>query len=139
MPESLQPHGLQHTRPPCSSPSPGVCPCSRPLNWWCHPTISSSVTLFFCLQSFPASEPFPMSWLFTSGGQSIGTSASVLPVSIQGLFPLGFTGLISLLSKGFSRVFSSTTIRSFSSHKWVTIDDTWNYIFMNNRQLGKMY
>ena len=95
---------------------------------WCLPkfmsielvmlsNISSSVTLFFYLRSSPASESFPMSWLFASGGQSIGTSASVLPMTIQGLFPLGLTGLISLLSKGLSRVFPSTTIRSISSHK----------------------
>ena len=75
--ESLWPHGLQHARPPCPSPSPRVCPSSCPLNWWYHPTISSSAALFsFCLQSFPASGSFPMSWLFTSGGQSIGASAS---------------------------------------------------------------
>ena len=94
---------------------------------WCLPkftsielvmlsNISSSVTLF-CLQSSPASESFPMNWLFASGGQSIRTSASVLPMTIQGLFPLGLTGLISLLSKGLSRVFPSTTIQSISSHK----------------------
>ena len=78
---------------------------------WCHPTISSSVVPFSsCLQSFPASGSFPMSWLFTSGGQSIGASASVLPMNIQGWFPLGLTGLISLLSKGCSRVFSNTTV-----------------------------
>ena len=91
---SLWPCGLQHARPPCSSPSPGVCPSSCPLNQWFHPTISSSVTLVsFCLQSFPLSESFPMSQLFTSGGQSIGVSASasVLPLSIWGLFPLGLT------------------------------------------------
>ena len=91
---SLWPCGLQHARPPCSSPSPGVCPSSCPLNQWFHPTISSSVTLFsFCLQSFPLSESFPMSQLFTSGGQSIGVSASasVLPLSIWGWFPLGLT------------------------------------------------
>ena len=87
----------------CPSPSPRVCPSLCPLNQWCHPTISSSVTPFFpffpCLQSFPASGSFPMTWLFASGGQSIGASvsASVLPVNIQGWFPLGWTGLISLL------------------------------------------
>ena len=80
----LWPHGLQHSRPLCSSPSPWVYPSSCPLNWWCHPTISSSVTLFFCPQSFPASGSFPMSWLFALGGQQIGASAStsVFPVSI---------------------------------------------------------
>ena len=83
---SLQPHGLQHTRPPCPSPSPRVCPSSCPLHWCCHPAISSSVALFFCLQSFPASGSFPMSRLFASNGQNIGASASVsvLPMSIQG-------------------------------------------------------
>ena len=100
---SLLPHELQHARPPCLSPSPGVCPSSCPLHQWCHPTISSSVTLFFCCpHCFLASGSFPMSWLFASGGQSIGGSASapVLPMYIQGWFPLGLTGLISSLSKG---------------------------------------
>ena len=97
MSDSLRPHGLQHTRPPCPSPSPRVCPSSGPLNQWCHPTISFSVALFFCLQSFQESRSFPMSWLFALGGQSIGSSASasVLPVNVQGRFPLGLTGLIS--------------------------------------------
>ena len=102
MSDSLRPHGLQHPRPPCPSASPRVCPSSCPLNRWCHRTVSSSVTLFsFCLQSLPASGSFPMSQLFASGGQWIGASAlaSVLPVSIQGWFLLGLTGLISLLSK----------------------------------------
>ena len=83
---SLRLRGLQHTRPPCPSPLPGVHPSSRPLNWWCHPTISSSVTPFSCPQPFPASGSFPVSWLFASGGQSIGVSASasVLPMGIQG-------------------------------------------------------
>ena len=96
MSDSSRPYGLQHTRLPCPSPSPGVCWKSRPLNQWCHPTISSSVTLFsFCLQSFPASESFPVSLLFASGGQCIGASASVyvLPMSIHGWFPLRLTGL----------------------------------------------
>ena len=90
---SLGPYGLQCARPPCSSPSPGVCPSSCPLNRCCHPTISSSVTLFFCFQSFPVSESFPMSQLFTSGGQSIGVpaSVSVLPLNIWGWFPLRLT------------------------------------------------
>ena len=91
-------------------PFPRVCPSSCPLNWWYHPTISGSVALF-CLQSFPASKSFPMSQLFVSGGQRIGASASVLPMSIQGWFPLRFTGLISLQSKRLSRVSSSTTVR----------------------------
>ena len=113
MSDSLQHHGLQHARFPCPLPSPGVCSDTCPLNWWCHSTISSSVTSFSsCLQSFPASGFFPMSQLFTSGGQSIGASASasVLPTKIQGWFPLGLSCFISLLSKGLTRVFSSTTI-----------------------------
>ena len=83
--DSLQPHGLQHARPPCPSPTPGACSNSCPLSWWCHPTISSSVIPFTCLQSFPASGSFPTSQFFPSGGQSIGitASASVLPVNIQ--------------------------------------------------------
>ena len=109
MSNSFWPHGLQHARLPCPSPSPGICPSSCRLNWWCHPSISSSVALFsFCLQSFPASGCFPMNQLFTSGGQSIGASAStsVLPNSIQSLFHLRLTGLLALLSKGLLRVFS---------------------------------
>ena len=105
MSDSLQPYGLQHVSLPCPSLSPGVCSNSFPLNQWCHPTISSSITPFSsCLQSFLALGSFPMSWLFTSGVQIIGASASasVLPVNIQGWFPLGLTGLISLLSKVFS-------------------------------------
>ena len=101
--DSLQPHGLQHTRPPCPSPTPGVYPNSCPLSLWCHPTITSSVVPFSsCLQSFPASGFFSMNQFFTSGGQSIGVSASasVLPMNIQDWFPLGWTGWISLLSKG---------------------------------------
>ena len=98
MSSSLQPHGLQHARPPCPSPSPRAYSNSCPLSQWCHPTISSSLVPFSsCLQSFPASESFPMSWLFTSGGQSIGASASapILPMTIQDWFPLGLTCLIS--------------------------------------------
>ena len=98
---SLQPHGLQHSRPPCPSPTPGVYSNSFPLSRWCHPTISSSVVPFSCcLQSLPASESFPMSQFFTSGGQSIGVSASasILPKNIQDWFPLGWTGWISLES-----------------------------------------
>ena len=111
---SLQPHGLQHTRLPCPSPTPEACSNSCPLSQWCHPAISSSVIPFSsCFQSFPASGSFPMSLLFASGGQSIGASASAsgLPMNIQGWFPLGLTGLVSLQSKGLSRVFSSTTVR----------------------------
>ena len=111
--DSLWSHGLQPARFPCPSPSPRVCANSCPLSQWCHPTILSSVTpFFFCPQSFPAVESFPMSWLFASGSQSIGASTSVLPMNIQGWFLLGLTGLISLLSKGFSRVFSSTIIQT---------------------------
>ena len=106
------PHGLQHTRLLCPLLSPRVCSNSCPLSQWCHPTISSSVVPFSsCPLSFPASGSFPMSQLFTSGGQSIRASAPVHPVNIQGWFPLGLTGLISLLSKGLSGVFSSTTVQ----------------------------
>ena len=111
---SLQPHGLQHARLPCSSPTPGVYSNSCPLSRWCHPTISSSVVPFSSrLQSFPASGSFKMSQFFTSGGQSIRVSASpsVLPMNIQDWFPLGWTGWISLQSKGLSRVFSNTTVQ----------------------------
>ena len=111
---SLRPHGLQHARLPCPSPTPGLCWNSCPSSWWCHPTISSSVVPFSsCFQSFTTSGSFPMNQLFPSGGQSTGVlaSASVLLMNIQGWFPLGLTGLIFLLSKGLSRVFSSTTIR----------------------------
>ena len=109
--DSLRPHRLQHSRIPCPSLSPGVCSNFCPLSRSCHPTISSSVTPFsFCIQSFPASGSFLMSQLFASGGQSIGASASVLPMNIQGWFPLGLTGLISLLSKGLSKVVSRTTV-----------------------------
>ena len=104
-----QPHGLQHVTHPCPSPSPGAYSHSCPLSWWCHSTISFSViAFFFCLQSFQASGSFLMNQLFTSGGQSIGALASVLPVNIQGWFSLGLTGLISLQSKGLSRVFLPT-------------------------------
>ena len=112
MSDSLWPHRLKHARLPCPSLSPRVCSNSYPLSQWCHQAISSSVTPFSsCLQSFPASGSFPMSRIFASGGQIIGASASVLPVNIQGWFPLGLTSLISLLSKGLSRVFSSTTVQ----------------------------
>ena len=114
MSDFLRPHGLQHTRPPCPSPTPGACSNSCPLSQWCHPTISSSVIPFSsCLQSFPASGSLLMSQFFTSGGQSVGVSASTsaLPMNIQDWFPLGWTGLISLLSKGLSRVFSNTILQ----------------------------
>ena len=101
--DSLRAHGLQPTRPPCPSPTPGIYSNSCPLSWWCHPTISSSVVPFSsCLQSFPASGSFQMSQFFTSDGQSIRVSAStsVLPMNIQDWFPLGWTGWIFLQSKG---------------------------------------
>ena len=114
MSDSLQPHGLQHDRSPHLSSTPRVCSNSYPLSWWCHPTISSSVIPFSsCPQSFPASGSFPMSQLFTSGGQSIGVSAStsVLQMNTREWSPLGWTGWISLQSKGLSRVFSNTTVQ----------------------------
>ena len=110
MSDFLWPRGLQHSRSPCPSSSPRVCPSSCSLHWWCHPAISSSDTIFsLCPQSFPASGTFPVSHLFTSGDQNTGASALalVLPMSIQGWFPLGLTGLISLLSK---------TLRSLLQH-----------------------
>ena len=116
--DSLGPHGLQHTRFPCPSPTPGAHSNSCALSRWCHPTISSSVIpCLLCLQSFPASGFFQMSQFFASGGQNIGvsTSASVLPMNIQDWFPLGWTGWISLQSKGLSRVFSNTTMQSINS------------------------
>ena len=114
MSDSLQPHESQYATPPCPSPTPGVYSNSCPLSWWCHPTISSSVaSLSTCPQFFPASGSFLISQFFTSGGQSIGALASVLilPTNIWGWFPLGLTGLISLQSKGLSRVFSSITVQ----------------------------
>ena len=114
--DSLWPHGLQHTRLPCPSPTPRAYSNSCPSSQWCHATISSSVVPFFShLQSFPASGSFPMSQLFELGGHSIGvsTSAPVLPVSIQDWFPLGWTGWISLQSKGLSSVFSNTTVQKY--------------------------
>ena len=113
---SLWSHGLQHARLPCPSPIPRAYANSCPLSQWCHPTISSSVVPFSsCLQSFPASGSFPMSQFFLSGGQSIGISAStsVLPMNTQDWFPLGWTGWISLQSKGLSRVFSNTTVQKY--------------------------
>ena len=114
MSNSLQPHGLQHATLPCPSPTPRVYSNSRPSSRWCHPTISSSVVPFSSdLQSFPASGSFPMSQFFASGGQNIGVapSTSVLPMNIQDWSPLGWTGWISLQSKGLSRVFSNTTVQ----------------------------
>ena len=112
--DSLWPHGLQHARLPCPSPTPGACSNSCPWNQWCHPTISSSVIPFSsCPQSFPASGSFPVNQFFTAGGQTIGVSASesVLPMNIQDWFPSGLTGWISFQSKGFSRVVSNTTVQ----------------------------
>ena len=112
--DSLWPYGLQHARPPCPSTTPGVYSNSCPLSRCCHPTISSSVIpSSSCPQSFPALASFPMSQFFESGGQSIGVSASasVLPMNIQDWFPLGWTGWISLQSKGLSGVFSNTTVQ----------------------------
>ena len=113
MSDSLRPHEPQHARPPCPLPTPRVHPNPWPLSWWCHPTISSSVVPFSCPQSFPASRSFQMSQLFTSGGQSIGVSAStsVLPMNTQDWSPPGWTDWISLQSKGLSRVFSNTTVQ----------------------------
>ena len=117
--DSLRPHGLQHTRPPCPSPTPRACSNSCPSSWWYHPTISSSVVPFSSclLQSFPEPGSFPVSQFFTSGGQSIGVSGSesVLPTNIQDWFPLWLTGLISLQSKRLSTVFSNTKFKSINS------------------------
>ena len=130
---TLQPHGLQHARPPCPSPTPRIYPNLCPLSRWCHPTISSSVIPFSSsLQSFPASGSFPMSLFFILGGQSIGVSASasVLLMNIPGWFPLGWTGWISLLSKGISRVLSNTTVQKHQffctqlSHPYMTTGKT---------------
>ena len=132
--DSLGPHGLQHTRLPCPSPTPGACSNSCPSSGWCHPTISSSVVPFSsCLLSVPESGSFPMSLLFTSGSQSIGASASasVLPMNIQGWFRLGLTGMISLQSKGFSRVFSNTTVQKhqfFSAQAFFMVQLSYPYI-----------
>ena len=111
---TLLPHGLQNTRPPCPSPTPGVYPNSCPLSWSCHPTISSSVIPFSsCLQSFPVSESFPITQLFASGGQNIGVSAStsVFPINTRDWCPLRWTGWICLQSKGLSRIFSNTAVQ----------------------------
>ena len=113
MSDSLWSHGPQHARLPCPSPTPGVYSISCPSRWWCHPIISSSVVPFSCFQSFPATGSFPMDQLFTSGGQSIGVSAStsVLPMNTQDWSPIGWTGWNSSQSKGLSRVFSNTTVQ----------------------------
>ena len=112
MSNSLQPHGLQHTRIPCPSPTPEAYSNSCPSSGWCHPTISCSVIPFSsCLQSFPLSGSFPVTQLFASGGQSMEASPSASVLNIQDWFPLGWTGWISLQSKGLSRVFSNTIIQ----------------------------
>ena len=144
MSDSLQPHGLQQARFPCPSPSPGVSSNSSPLSWWCHPTISFSIIPFSsCLQYFPASGSFLMGWPFTSGGQSIGASASasVLPINILGWFSLGLTGLIFLQSKGLSGVFSNTIVQkhqffnahlSLWSNSYLYMTSLWkDYTFIN--------
>ena len=140
---SLRPHGRQHTRLPCPSPTPRVYSNSCPLSQWCHPTISSSVIPFSShLQSFPASGSFQMSQLFASGGQSIGVSASasVLPMNIQNWFPLGWTGWISLQSKGFSRVFSNTIVKK---HQFfgaqLSLYSKWRYLVTKIKSRGDSY
>ena len=118
---SLQPHGVQHAKLPCPSPTPGFYSNSCPLSQWCHPSISSSVALFFSLlQSFPASGSFQMSQFFSSGGQSIGTS--VLPMNIQDRFPLGWTGWISLQSKELSTVLVSVISNSMCWNHWTPME-----------------
>ena len=136
MSNSLQPYGLQNTRSPCPLQSPKVYSSSCPLHWWCYPSISSSDALFsFCPQSFPEAGTFPVSQLFTSGGQNIGVSASLLPGSIWNLFPLRLIGFISLLFKGLSGVFTNTTVWRYQffgtlpslwsrSHNYVTTGKT---------------
>ena len=134
MSNSLRPHGLQHARPPCPLQSPEVFPSSCPLHQWCHPAISSSDILFsFCPWSFPASGTFPMSQLFTSDNQNTGVSplASVLPRGIQGLFSSRLTGLISFLSKGLSRIFSSITVwrhQFFWHSAFFMVQLSWPYV-----------
>ena len=135
---SLWPHELQHARPPCPSPSPGVHSNSRPLSRWCHPAISCSVTPFSsCPQSLPASESFPMSQLFTSGGQITGVSAlaSFLPKKSQGWSPLGWTGWLSFQSKGLSRVFSNTAGQKHP-FSWAQLS-LWSNSHIHTRLLGK--
>ena len=133
---SLQPHGLQHTRLPCPSPSPGACSNSCPLSQWCHPTISSSVVAFSsCLHSFPASGSFLKSQFFASGIQSVGASASVL-MNIQDWFPLGLTGGIPLQSNRLSRVFSITTVQK---HQFFSLQPSlWSNCQIHTWLLGKL-
>ena len=130
MSDSLLPHGLQHARPPCPLPTHRVYPNSCPLSQWCHPTISSSVVPFSsCPQSFPASGSFQMRQLFVSGGQSIGASVSTLSMSIQGWFPFGLTGLISLQSKG---------LQSLLQHHSSKASILWHWAFFMG-QLSHQY
>ena len=129
MSDSLRPHGLQHARLPWPSPTPEVYSNSCPLSRWCHPTISSSVVLFSSgLQSFPTSGSFQMSHFFASGGQSIGVSASasVLLMNTQDWSPLGWTGWISLQTKGLSRVFYNTTVQKH------LVLGVWLYLWSNS-------
>ena len=138
---TLQHHGPQHAWPPCPSPTSRVYPNSCPLSWWCHPTIPSSVLPFSSsLQSFPASGSFQMSQLFESGGQSIGVSAStlVLQMNTQDWSPLGWTGWISLQSKGLSRVFSNTTVQKhqfFGAHLSLQSNLTFTHDYWKNHSL----
>ena len=132
MVDSLQPHGLQHARPPCPSPTPWVYSNSFPLTRWCHLTISSSVIPFSYLQSSPASESFQMSQFFASSSQRIGVSvsASVLPMNIQDWFLLGWTSWISLQSKGLSRVFSNTTVQKQLFGPQVSLYSQLSHLYM---------
>ena len=138
MSNCLWPHGLQHARPPCPSPTPGVYSNSCPLSQWYHPAISSSVVPFSsCLQQFPASGSFQMSQFYASDSQTIGVSASasVLPRNIQDWFPLGLTGLISLESKGLSRDFSNTTVQK---HQFFNTQlSLWSNSHIHTRTLEK--
>ena len=136
--KSLQHRGLPQDQASLFFTIPRVCSNSCPLSWWCHPTISSFV-IFFCFQFFPASGSFPMSWFFASRGQSTGASASssVLPMNVQGWFPLGLSGLISLQSKGFPRVFSRTII---SKHQFFGVQPSlWSNSHIPTWLLEKLY
>ena len=133
--DSLPPHGLQHARLPCSSPAPGACSDSCPSSQWCHPTIKFSVIPFSsCLQSFPVSGTFLMIQFFALGGQSV--EASVLAVNIQDWFPLGLTDFISLLSKGLSRDFCSTTVRKLRASRVALVVKDLTASAGNVRELG---
>ena len=147
MSNSLWPHGLQHNRPPCPSPTPRVYSNFCPLCRWCHPTISSSVIPFSsCLRSFPASGSFPVSQFFASCGQNIAVSASasVLPMNIQDWFPLGWAGWISLQSKGLPRILSNTAVHKvrpqeilFVINKWTMIWNSYMKLGFRNRTVGQ--